>query len=465
MFAKRLHYTRSVVQSMRRPTIRSKRHNQPPLLSAKQIKVWLVLGALVLSSVVVLYTQFLVNQLREKEQRTMAFYVDILRHYTDQATSIGDYTFFVDRIAPTINFPVITTDANGEPLKPYGDNVRNIILDSSLSPEQQRLLLKAYVQEMGETYQPILLYDGSTGKVISKIYYTNSSLVTHLRLFPYIEIVVVSGFIFMGYVAFNYLRNSEQSSVWVGLAKEAAHQLGTPLSSMLAWIEILKMDADNPAQVHEVAEQMQHDVERLNKIAHRFSKIGSKPEMKEEDVSQIIQHVIQYFELRLPHLGKSIKIKRNIQRNVFLTINAELFEWVIENLVKNAAEAMESSGGIIDIMLEQRQGKTVILVCDSGKGMTQKVRREVFKPGFSTKKRGWGLGLSLCKRIIEDYHGGNIYVKDTAPGKGTVFAIELSNKRLPEMENPAQTVPSTGEQQFAKLQAQSAAQASAQESV
>jgi hypothetical protein len=272
--------------------------------------------------------------------------------------------------------------------------------------------------------------------VIQKVYYANSVLVRNLMLFPYIEILVVAGFIFLGYIAFNYVRTAEQSNVWVGLAKEAAHQLGTPLSSLLAWLEIAKMDAENPEQVREIVGQMEQDVDRLSKISHRFSKIGSLPEMKEEDISAIIQNVILYFEHRLPHLGKRVKIKKSIQDNINLRINAELFEWVIENLVKNAAEAMESGGGIIDILLEQRGTKTVILVCDNGKGMSPKVRREVFKPGFSTKKRGWGLGLSLCKRIIEDYHGGKIVIKDTAPGKGTVFAIELPNIRKDAKELP-----------------------------
>jgi signal transduction histidine kinase len=403
-------------------------------LSAKQIKVMLVIGAVLLSSTVVLYTQFLVNQLRMKEERTITLYANILRYYASESTGLEDMSFFLEYITPTINFPMILTTSDDEPMYPYDGNVKNIDLPAGMGKDQQRALLKAYMQEMAQTYEPILLRDARNNVVISKIYYTNSDTVRQLMFFPYIEIFVVAMFIFLGYIAFNYLRASEQSGVWVGLAKEAAHQLGTPLSSMLAWLEILKLEAENPAQVCDVADQMQHDVDRLNKIAHRFSKIGSKPEMRAEDVSLIIQHVVRYFELRLPHLGKLVKIKCNIQHNIMLTINAELFEWVIENLVKNAAEAMESSGGAIDILLERQQSKTVILVCDTGKGMTQKVKREVFKPGFSTKKRGWGLGLSLCKRIIEDYHGGKIYVKDTAPGKGTVFAIEFPNEEQSRLQ-------------------------------
>jgi anti-sigma regulatory factor (Ser/Thr protein kinase) len=396
-------------------------------LDAKNVKILLFTGAFVLSATVIFYTQFLVNQLRAKEERTIALYADIFRYYLSESTNPDDMAFYMDRVLPTINFPMIQADEQDEPMQPYSSFIKNIELPPDASMQQQHTLLKSYMSDMLQTYQPIVLHD-TRGKVITKIYYTNSDIVRQLMFFPYIEIFVVGTFVFIGYIAFNYFRTSEQSSVWVGLAKEAAHQLGTPLSSMLAWLEILKLDADNPVQVVSVAEQMQQDVERLNKIAHRFSKIGSKPEMREENISHIVQNVIEYFDSRLPNLGKTIKIKRNIQRDVTLTINSELFEWVIENLIKNAADAMESTGGTIDILLEQQQFKTVILVCDTGKGMTQKVKREVFKPGFSTKKRGWGLGLSLCKRIIEDYHEGKIYVKDTAPGKGTVFAIEFPVK-------------------------------------
>lgn len=411
-----------------------------PGLSANQIKSLLIGIGLLISATVLLYTQYLVRQLREQEERIVKFYASTIQHYAEIGLSqdssgndsdeqkLQDYTYYLDAITPTINFPIVLAQADDEPSKPYNSSSRNV-LDSAIAEkmteQQQYQVLKATIAEMKELYPPLEIKLGQL--VIQKVYYANSNLVRNLMLFPYIEILVVAGFIFLGYIAFNYVRTAEQSNVWVGLAKEAAHQLGTPLSSLLAWLEITKLDAENPEQVREIVAQMEQDVERLSKISHRFSKIGSLPEMKEEDISSIIANVIIYFERRLPNLGKRVKIKKSIQDNINLRINSELFEWVIENLVKNAAEAMESSGGIIDILLEQRTTKTVILVCDNGKGMSPKVKREVFKPGFSTKKRGWGLGLSLCKRIIEDYHGGKIYVKDTAPGKGTVFAIELPN--------------------------------------
>lgn len=415
-----------------------------PGLTANQIKVLLITIGILISATVLLYTQYLVSQLRAKEESVVKFYANVIQHYAEKGMDDNekddkvDYTYYLEGITPTINFPVVLASADDEPSKPYLQSSLNV-LDSAvavqMTEEQQRQMLKRTIAEMGEVYKPLEIKLGQM--VIQKVYYANSNLVRNLMLFPYIEILVVAGFIFLGYIAFNYVRTAEQSNVWVGLAKEAAHQLGTPLSSLLAWLEITKMDADNPEQVREIVAQMEQDVDRLSKISQRFSKIGSLPEMKEENISAIIANVIIYFEHRLPHLGKRVKIKKSIQDNITLRINAELFEWVIENLVKNAAEAMESGGGIIDILLEQRGAKTVILVCDNGKGMTPKIRREVFKPGFSTKKRGWGLGLSLCKRIIEDYHGGKIGIKDTAPGKGTVFAIELPNLKKDTKESPS----------------------------
>lgn len=234
-------------------------------------------------------------------------------------------------------------------------------------------------------------------------------------------------FIFIGYMAFSSIRRSEESRVWVGMAKEAAHQLGTPLSSLFAWLEILKINKNIPESIESTVSEMKSDLDRLNKITTRFSKIGSAPENRLMDIAAFIDNVCQYFERRLPHLGKKIEIIKNLEFNTyFASLNDELFEWVIENLLKNAAEAIEDRNGTVLISVYKNvRKKIVISVKDDGKGMTSKIKRQVFYPGFTTKKRGWGLGLSLSKRIIEDYHNGKIYIKESLPGKGTTFIIEL----------------------------------------
>lgn len=394
-------------------------------LTADQIKVLLVILASIIVGTVLLYTHILVDEMREQENKIVVLYADAITHFVSVNNADGDLAFFLDKVVRTISFPVVLADASDEPLMPYNLNTTNVNLDSSLTPEQQKAYLLNYIGEMRQSYEPIQITDGN-GVVLMKLYYTNSYLITRLQLLPYIEIFVVSIFILMGYIGFNYIKRTEQSYVWVGLAKEAAHQLGTPLSSMLAWIEIMRMNADDPRQVQEVLDEMEHDIDRLNKIAHRFSKIGSKPEMQEENLARLVEKVSQYFEHRLPHLGKRVEITRELDDSIDMAVNAELFEWVIENLVKNGAESMESGKGNISIVLQRHNDKVVLTVQDNGKGMSQAVRRQAFNPGFSTKKRGWGLGLSLCRRIVEEYHGGKIFIRDSALGKGTTFVIEFT---------------------------------------
>ncbi len=408
-------------------------------LSPNQIKVILVGLASVIIGTVLLYTHVLVDEMRSQEYKVVQLYADAITHYTNlQSNSNEDWTFFLDNILNTINFPVIMTDADDQPLPGYKTNTMHVDLDSTWTEEEQRRYLLSYIEEMRQSYDPILIREGGeNGEVLMKLYYTNSLLVTRLQLLPYIEIFVVSIFILMGYIGFSYIKRTEQSHVWVGLAKEAAHQLGTPLSSMLAWIEILKMSSDDPRQVEEVLDEMRHDIDRLNKIAHRFSKIGSKPEMQSEDIGRLIEKVSKYFEHRLPHLGKRVEIVRSLEPGVVLDVNAELFEWVIENLIKNGAESMESGRGEIHITLRHHGSKVQITVHDNGKGMPPSVRRQAFNPGFSTKKRGWGLGLSLCRRIIEEYHGGRIFIRESMPGKGTTFAIELVDNKKAISAQPA----------------------------
>ena len=215
------------------------------------------------------------------------------------------------------------------------------------------------------------------------------------------------------------------------MAKEAAHQLGTPLSSLLAWLEIIKFSSDDPQAVTETASEMEKDIQRLNTIAIRFSKIGSTPDKELINISKLIDNVCNYYDKRLPHLGKKIEIIRSLDDRIFVEVNIDLFAWVIENLLKNAAEAIEEKTGQIYIFMRViPNNKIFIFVKDTGKGMTQKLKRQLFTPGFTTKKRGWGLGLSLCKRIVEEYHDGKIYVKESIIGKGTTFAIEIPIKNL-----------------------------------
>lgn len=394
-------------------------------LSKWQIKIVFVFCGFAILVAVVWYTQSLLDELTIREQQTIKLYADIYRRSLEPNADLEEIAFLFDKISPTISFPIIITDHNDIPNKPFNVNTKNVFIDKTKSEEEQEKYLINLVREMSKEYPPIIVQENS-GKILQKFYYTNSSLISRLKYFPMVEIIIVTVFILIGYIAFSNIRRNEESKVWIGMSKEAAHQLGTPLSSLLAWLEILRLNKNDPEMISETVSEMENDINRLNTIATRFSKIGSQPEKKVENLYVIIETVCQYFEKRLPHLGRKVKITRNLDRNIFAEINVDLFQWVIENLLKNAAEAIEQKHGNVLITMKDNSEKFItITVTDTGKGMTKKQKRQVFFPGYTTKKRGWGLGLSLCRRIIEEYHNGKIYVKDSNPNKGTTFAIEL----------------------------------------
>jgi len=407
-------------------------------LSKWQVKLIFAMLALSIVVVVIFFTQDIVQELVKREQEAVELYAKVIGDFfvnmenePINSTDTDIYLFFLDEVQkPMINLPVIVTDESGVPYEPYESWTLNIKFEENMTIAQQKGLVMSMLKKMQDTYQPIYVKD-EDGKIINRVYYTNSELVDKLRFFPLIALITIGVFVVIGYISFSSSRDNEQSKVWVGMSKEAAHQLGTPLSSLLAWIEIIKFSADDPQAVQETVSEMEKDIQRLNTIATRFSKIGSTPEKENINLSKLIENVCNYYDKRLPHLGKKIEIIRSLDDRMFADVNVDLFAWVIENLLKNGAEAIEEKKGQIYIYMRVHPKKKVyIFVKDTGKGMTPKLKRQIFNPGFTTKKRGWGLGLSLCKRIIEQYHDGKIYVKETLPGKGTTFAIELPLKEL-----------------------------------
>jgi signal transduction histidine kinase len=393
-------------------------------LNKWQVKVLLAFLSFLVIAVLLFYAKTLVDELIEREKKNVVFYADVIEHYVKLPNSNSeDLLFFVDRIPTIVSFPMVFTNEFDVPNYPYNQFSLNIPIDTTQSDSIIKQMLIAEITTMRATYNPIFIKDND-GKVISKIYYTHSALVNSLRLLPYIELIIVIAFVFMGYVAFSYLRRSEQSRVWVGMAKEAAHQLGTPLSSLLAWLEILKQSRYEEELFDTTIGEMERDIARLNTIAIRFSKIGSKPELREENVSLIVTEVVDYYQKRIPGV-KDIQFEKSIQTDVYGYANHDLLSWVFENLCKNAIEAIEKKQGTISVTLTKINNKAIVLFSDTGKGMTSSVKRQAFTPGFSTKKRGWGIGLSLSKRIIEEYHKGKIIIKESTPKKGTSFYLEI----------------------------------------
>lgn len=398
-----------------------------------QIKVLLTILGLGIIGSVLYFTMKIVDTLAANERRTVELSAKILARAFEQANS-DDILFYVDLTTTSIYFPVILADPNGKPIKSVSDSTGrttyqqsmiNVEVDTTLPLVKQEQLLLAEIEQMKKDYPAYPIKDPE-GNVVLLMFYTNSTIVRQLRYMPFVEILIVASFILVGYVAFSTIRKNEESNIWVGMAKEAAHQLGTPLSSLLAWLEILRLNKDEPHQVESTSFEMEQDVDRLKVIANRFAKIGSQPKLEPVIVADAIEHVCKYFETRLPNLGKKITLERDLDFSISAPINIELFEWVIENLIKNAVEALERQDGVITISTQRKpRGKICVTVRDNGKGMTRQVAKRIFQPGYTTKKRGWGLGLSLSKRIIEDYHGGQLTVRDTQVGVGTTFAIEV----------------------------------------
>lgn len=403
------------------------KNSQPNSFSKWQIKLFLALSAIVIVFGVALYTQILTKEILEREQQLLEFNAEIYEFYIDSdntETTIYIIENFLPLINEAISFPFIITDSQDQPIEPYEDWTLNVEIPKTNDSEIKKEFIFDLLESMKSNYEPIVITDGD-GNVIQKIYYTHSSLVDKLRIFPFISILIVGLFVAIGYFLFSSIRRSEESRVWVGMAKEAAHQLGTPLSSLMAWMEILKTTEDEPEFLKSTVSEMENDVKRLNSIATRFSKIGSTPEKVDTDLHQLLEKACKYFDTRLPNLGKKVEIVRDFEGEINTKLNIDLFTWVIENLLKNAAEAIDSKKGQVFIYTKIENNKIIIVVKDTGKGMPSKLKKQIFYPGFTTKKRGWGLGLSLTKRIVEEYHSGKIYVKESQIGKGTTFQIEL----------------------------------------
>ncbi len=378
--------------------------------------------AMIIAAGTLLYTQSIVRKLIEREKRTAHLYAESLQYLASDESTSQDYSFIFDDVLGSVDFPMILTDSHNEPFLPYSRNIRNIELDTTKSIEQQREFLLGLVRKMDEEYPPIKVSLGSV--VLSYVHYGESNLVTQLRYVPYVEFGIAGLFILIGYIAFSYIKRSEQSNIWVGMARETAHQLGTPLSSLMGWIELLKSGVDDNRR-DEIVGDVEQDLSRLNKVAMRFSKIGSLPELRTLSVGDVVQNVLEYFSKRIPQTGKKVELTISGDRSLCAGINAELFEWVLENLIKNALDAMEDKEGKINVDISREDKFVAIDISDSGKGIDMKFRRDIFRPGYSTKKRGWGLGLSLAKRIIETYHEGQIYLRDSKAGKGSTFRIRL----------------------------------------
>jgi signal transduction histidine kinase len=390
-----------------------------------RLKIFLMVFAFIIIAATLWYTHDLVHALSQKEKEVADLYAKSFEYIANGKASDGEYDFLFTEIINTIDFPVVMTDRNNEPEFPYIKSIKNIYLDSTRSREEQHQFLKDLIAEMDHSHPSIKVAYQDT-IILNYLHYGESTLIVQLRWLPYVELAVAALFILIGYISFSYIKRGEQSNIWVGMARETAHQLGTPISSMLGWVELLKEQSAGDKNTTETLLDMESDLHHLQKIADRFSKIGSKPALLEENLTEVIGKVTEYFQRRIPQTGKKVHLVIESIEPVRARINRELFEWVIENLTKNALDAIENGEGTIAFSISEHGKHVFVDVSDTGKGIILKHRNDVFRPGFSTKKRGWGLGLSLSKRIIETYHAGRLFLKENNSGFKTTFRIKLN---------------------------------------
>jgi anti-sigma regulatory factor (Ser/Thr protein kinase) len=388
------------------------RHSTNIKISLLVLATGMILGLL-------FYTQKLVHRLREDSSNLIRFYADI---YAKAAMdeSIQEFNFIFESIIKEISVPmVLSQDSTTSPTAWRNLGDLDLRQDSAVF-----LAVEKIMREMDRENKPIPLKYGD--RVLAYIHYGDTNLIKQLRFLPYVEISLVGLFILLGYISFSVIRSNEKRSIWVGMAKETAHQLGTPLTSLMGWRELLKAELGE----NELLDEMERDITRLEKVTKRFSQIGSTPVLAPTPLNPVISEAVNYYQRRLPQLGPSVKLEFIPGGDFWALLNPELFSWALENLIKNALDAVPSSNGKITIttQLINHEKYIAIDVSDNGKGISKKNRRNIFRPGYSTKERGWGLGLSLALRIVCEYHRGKLFVYYSKPYEKTVMRILIKQQ-------------------------------------
>ncbi|MBE9584506.1 HAMP domain-containing histidine kinase [Mucilaginibacter sp. JRF] len=389
-----------------------------PYQQKRRWKYLLLAFAVVIASGSLLYTNYLVKNIAQSERTRAQVWALSMRQIF--LSDDNDFLNYVFAVRDSLTVPALVVDDKGEFKYKKGlDSTKTFIkleAEENKNIQYDTAYFRSELNYMKEQHDPIRLEVFGSQWLV---YYKDSALLTQLKFFPYVQLSVIAIFLLTAYTAFSSSRKSEQNQVWVGLAKETAHQLGTPISSLMAWIELIK-DKFN-AENDQLIAEMENDVKRLEIVADRFSKIGSRPVLERHVVFDVVKDFMDYFRVRV-----SDRITFNMSGNtdVEAGLNIPLFDWVLENLLKNAVNAITDKG-TISIEISESKKQVFIDVTDTGKGIPRSKFDTVFQPGYTTRKRGWGLGLSLTKRMVENYHNGHIYVKDSEVGKGTTFRIVL----------------------------------------
>ena len=382
--------------------------------SKGHLKVFLIWGAVIIVIGFLAYAQWVVQKLREDGIRVSRTYAKLWSMAVSEGATDREVSLIFEEIIQKANFPIILTDPQGQPKFWRGVGIpwRNS------SPEDLEKL-KRLVRQMDSAHPPIPV--SIEEMHLGELHYGDSWVVNQLRWMPFVEVGVVGLFLLMGLIGYRNIKRNEQKSIWVGMAKETAHQLGTPISSLWGWLELLKGEEEGAPPVSEIIREMEGDVGRLSRIASRFGQIGFLPELKTTEVLPILKDIVVYFRNRL---SQKVEIVEDYGPLGSVRGNRELLFWAVENLVKNSLDSLKGKGGKITISARREKGRVLIRVKDEGKGIPSKLQRKAFSPGFTTKKGGWGLGLALAQRIVEEYHKGRISLVQSSP-QGSTFEISL----------------------------------------
>ena len=357
------------------------------------------------------------SELRKDNREVVKLYAEIIAE-TVKDDSNTNIDFIFENIIKKVKFPIIQSDQKKAP-QLWTNLPKNINSDD----DRYKLILS-----MDKINQPIPLvfYDKTQGPItFGYIHYGDSRLIQKIQIWTYIELLSIGLFLLFGFLGFSFIRNSEKQHIWVGMSRETAHQLGTPVSALLGWLDHLKEDSSS---IEKIIPELESDIDRLEQVSRRFSKMGSKPEMEYFDLSKRIEKVMSYLNRRIPTLGKKVELVNDISPNIKIRANGTLLSWAIENLIRNSIDSIDVESGLIRLSLNQEEDKVKIRISDNGCGIPKRDWKNIFRPGFSTKKSGWGLGLSLCQRIIKEVHNGSIYILESNIDSGTVFEINIPSE-------------------------------------
>ena len=360
------------------------------------------------------YTNFLSKELREDNRQVVKLYAEIIAGAVNNDTD-ENINFVFDNIIKKVKFPIIQSGLDKTP-QLWTNMPSHIVTD------KDRL---SFMKSMDKINIPIPLvfYDKNSNPVtFGYLHYGDSSIIQKIKIWTYIELISIGIFICIGFIGFSFIRNNEKQNIWIGLSRETAHQLGTPVSALIGWLEYLK---NKKTAIDEVLPEIESDIDRLQQISRRFSKMGSSPETESFNLSNKVNNTLDYLEKRMPSLGLKVELINNIDTDIIINANGTLISWAIENLIRNGIDSIKNDNGRITIDMNDTTASIKILVADNGCGIPKKDWRNIFRPGFSTKKSGWGLGLSLCHRIINDVHQGRISVLESKIDEGTTFEIAI----------------------------------------